>query len=100
MSGQHEPTRCGCPGPSNTISRQGMCQTCGIEGPDHKAAVRDALASGRIRVAYEAGKSDGHGHAYGEALRAARLELIEARLAAELERRPKAPDYDMELEAS
>lgn len=96
MSGQHEPTRCGCPGPSNTISRQGSCDRCGVAGPDHRAAVRDALASGRIHVAFEAGKSAGRDATYDEALRAARLELIEARVQQELERRPFVPDHELE----
>lgn len=91
-----EPARCGCPGPNNTISRQGSCQTCGVEGPDHKAAVRDALAAGRIRVAYEAGKSAGRDATYDEALRAARQELIEARVERELEKRPFVPDHELE----
>ena len=94
--GQHEPARCGCPGPSNTISRQGSCRTCGVEGPDHRAAVRDALAAGRIRVAYEAGKSAGRDATYDEALRAARLELIEASVQEELAQRPFFPDRELE----
>lgn len=96
MAAEHEPTRCGCPGPSNVISRQGSCERCGIEGPDHKAAVRHALATGRIRVAYEAGKSAGRDATYDEALRAARLELIEARVREELAQRPFVPDHELE----
>lgn len=94
-----EPTRCGCPPPHNTMARQGSCDRCGVRGPDHDRAVREALASGRISVAVEAGREQGRRQAYQEALRAARLELIEARLAQELERRPFVPDHELELGA-
>ena len=73
-----------------------MCPTCNVIGPNHKAAVRDALAAGRIRVAYEAGQSAGRGQAYDAALRAARLELIEARVQQELAARPFVPDHELE----
>ena len=40
-----EPTRCGCPGPDNTISKEGACDRCGVEGPDRQRALMEALAA-------------------------------------------------------
>lgn len=98
-----EPTRCGCPGPYNTISSQGACDRCGVEGPLRRQAVREALASGRYRLAAEIGRAHGRQAGYGAGVEEGRRQAIEALLEREVGRRPKARerelDYELELGA-
>lgn len=96
MSADREPTRCECPGPSNTISHEGMCPTCGVVGPDRERAVREALAAGRHRLAAEIGREQGRQTGFAAGVQEGRRQAIEARLQQELSARPKALDYELE----
>jgi hypothetical protein len=92
-----EPTRCGCPGPNNTISRQGMCPTCGVEGPDHQRVLREHLAAGNPRPMLDRARAEGRQRGYALGLKVGRLEAVEA--LAEREASFREPEYD-ELEAA
>jgi hypothetical protein len=89
----HEPTRCGCPGPYNTIAREGTCPTCGVEGPAHERALLRALASGRAQVAHEASDYEGSRQGYETGLQEGRRQALEALI----ERNPRG--HEIELEA-
>ncbi len=53
-----------CPGPYNTIASAGMCDRCGVEGPQHQRQLQEALASKNPRPlmakAREAGRTEGY----------------------------------------
>lgn len=55
----NEPTRCGCPGPANVISYQGMCPSCGVEGPDHQRVLQEHLASGNPQPMVDRARDEG-----------------------------------------
>jgi hypothetical protein len=89
-------THCGCPGP-NTIAREGMCPSCGFEGPDHQRALLRAVASRGAEAAREHGRAEGLWRGYQLGIERGRNEIEAER---EVEQRPfRAEHDDYELEA-
>jgi hypothetical protein len=90
--------RCKCPGP-NDVSPRGECPSCGYVGTLREAAIRSALASGRHQLAREIGRQEGRKAGLNQGIQIGRREAIEALAEREVERDPKAPEPDYELEA-
>jgi hypothetical protein len=93
---EHEATRCGCPGPSNVIARQGMCPSCGIEGPDHQMALMRAFAAGRYQAAVSEGRFQGQRQGYERGVEVGRREAVEALAAHEARFRQPEPDFELD----
>jgi hypothetical protein len=100
---EHEPTYCNCPAVSPTgkatISRQGMCPTCGVEGPDHQNALREHLAAGNPRPLLDRARAEGRKSGYELGKQAGHREAVEALAEREVEQRPFCHEPDFELEA-
>ena len=95
-----EPTRCGCPG-HNVISSQGMCPSCGVEGPNHQRVLHEHLAAGNPQPLLDRARSEGRlegwqlGHERGIEVGRAQLE-DELSPLYEPERRPfDGPDLEL-----
>jgi hypothetical protein len=96
-----EPARCGCPGPYNTIAKEGVCDRCGVEGPDHHRALERAFASGRFKAAIAEGRQQGRQEGYRRGVEVGRRQAVEALAEREVERRPfeREKEHEMEIGA-
>lgn len=97
----HGPTHCNCPVPGGkaTIAPQGMCERCGIEGPDHQRALQEALAAGRSKAALEEGRFEGQRQGYYAGILEGRQQMLDALVRRELDTPPGPGDYDLEMDA-